>query len=80
MKTFEEGGSPDYSDSPFHEEMITTSYCDDCNTTYEFYSLVQLGGRESEPLLCPDCNKPLGRWIETESLVYKRTTGNTRAH
>ena len=78
MEMYEEGFSPNYSDSPFHEEIITTEYCPDCDTTFTIYSLIQLGGRESEPLLCPDCYKPLGGEIETESLLVKRMKGDMR--
>jgi hypothetical protein len=71
-----------YSGMPGHEPEIgfTTKYCPDCNITYELRSVAYPGGRESEPLACPDCHKLLGGNIETESTVIKRTSGDTGSH
>ena len=73
-------GEGDFDDDglfPGHEPEIgfTITYCPDCNITYTFRSVSYPGGRESEPITCPDCRKPLGGNIETDSTVESRTPG-----
>lgn len=67
----------DYFDAHAPEIGFTTVYCPDCDITFELRPVSYPGGRESEPLACPDCHRPLGGSIETESTVSKRTHGNT---
>lgn len=59
----------------WHEEGYTTAYCPDCDMTYEFHWVAQLGARSSAPIKCPNCLKELGGLIEDDATVNCQRKG-----
>lgn len=59
----------------WHEESYTTAYCPDCDMTYEFHSIAELGGRSSVPIKCPNCQKELGGRIEDDATLKWQRKG-----
>ena len=53
----------------YHEPEVcyVTPFCPDCDMTFLFHEVSYPGGRESEPLICPDCSRDLGGRVETET-------------
>ncbi len=67
-----------YEGTGHHPEVGTTTvFCAACNFTYTLGWSSQPGGRESEPITCPDCKAPLGGYIETEWTLENRQVGDT---
>lgn len=53
----------------FHEPEVAYihAYCPNCDMTFLLREVSEPGGRESEALNCPNCNKVLDVQVETET-------------
>lgn len=59
----------------WHEEGYTGAYCPDCDMSYSFHWIVELGGRSSVPIKCPHCGKELGGYIEDDATLEWQQSG-----